>query len=414
MKAYQRFFYLITFLSVLSILILKSLPRIEEPVLWAESGIFLAKFLEKGFFYIFQPDAGYFVVIQKLAVAVTSWFPVRFWPLAHCLLAIGFYSAIAAVFSQRRFSWLVPSDFNRFLFCLLFAFLPGLHEVIGNSANFSWMICFYFGLICLQDLKKPISRADMIFGGLCILSAGQTLLLLPVILYRRFLKKDSKLVYLAGLQILVAVFNYFFQRANPNTFEAPRLLEVFKAWQLGNINGLVLQPVFGSHFTVVLERFWFPGIFLFSAVILGFWILQIRKATPEKKLAHLFVLCWSGAVVIQCLARDWGVKTFGEKVLDGAMFYDRRGFVLAPAGVFFWMIWLSRFRRQAVFACFALSYFVLNKGWISLDSRRFGSADWVMAAPQVEKALQTNCAERLQIPIDPPGWFFEYEHSCRR
>ncbi|MEO5970649.1 MAG: hypothetical protein ABIQ95_12035 [Bdellovibrionia bacterium] len=435
----NRYDYWITFALLLIILIMRSSNRILDPVIWAEDSIYISGILQHGFMDIFKAQFGYYQSLQRFICWCVMLFPVKLWPLLLTSTCYVIYAAVFSEFSKADYEAIIPSRLHRILACTVFAFLPGTNEILGNTPNLGWVLTAYVGIICLKKLGQKPSLMEIGFSAACMAGAGQTSIMIPLLLYRLYLTRTSTKIfplklpsvefqrYLALLiiQFVFIYLNYLARAGNAQYItQLPSIPEVAKAWFIGTMNGMILQPILGTHWTHVVGKSAQPVawvIALSTAIATTFLFFKLEKS---KRLGIAFVLSWSSAIILCSVVRGWGNLYYSSLVFieDSRA---RSSFVLGAGAIFlcFSLVphlkWKGKPLSRIGIPIYCLWYFILNGAGDNffIDSFRGPSeaieirseTKWSNHYGILEKAMKTGCPDNVEVQVEPPGWQVKYQ-----
>ncbi|TDN88396.1 hypothetical protein [Microbacterium sp. BK668] len=292
-------------------------PMHSWNVLWAEdAAIFLDGALNGGPAAVFEPWAGYWHVVPRLAILVAAAVPFGVIPLAVTITAAFLTSLIACacfVLLETRLRS-VPLRFAAWLVVIALPIAGG--EVINNLANLHWFLivaAFCAVLVRSRSVAFAVLQAVVLFCA--VGSDPLALVLLPVVLLRWWLLpawRDRSIIiaFLAAAIVQVAVTYTGTLVTSGRTFSSdfptpPEFLE-FYAYRV------VLTSLFGTEGSM--------------------WIAARAGATfSGLMLAGALVLLVVGAV--RNADRRWAIIGFGlGSVLFAAVVYSLQWYQLAAAG----------------------------------------------------------------------------------
>ena len=433
----NRYDYWITFLLLLVLLLLRSSDRILDPVIWAEDSTYISGILQNGFFDIFKAQFGYYQSLQRFLCWCVMLCPVKFWPLLLTSCCYLIYAGVFAVFSKSDYDEVIPSRVNRILACSVFAFLPGTCEILGNTPNLGWVLAVYVGLVCLKKVGEKPTWLELGLSTLCMSGAGQTSILLPLLLYRLYLLvppgknlsfkswgvEFQRYFILLILQLIFLCLNYFARASNDQYIptQLPSLLDLWSAWFYGTVNGIVLQPLLGTHWTHVIgksARVLLWGIALAVGTAISVLFFKLEKS---KRLGIVFALSWSSAIILCSLVRGWGNEYYSSPIfIEDSR--SRSSFVLGAGAVFLWFAivphlkWKGKLVSRIGIPFYCLWYFILNGAGDNffIDSfRGRKETQWSNHYQVLETAIQRGCPKHLLVAVEPPGWKIEYQGPVR-
>ncbi|MGZ3697077.1 MAG: hypothetical protein ACXWPM_05535 [Bdellovibrionota bacterium] len=414
--------YGLAFALVLILLLIRGYMRLVQPAIWAEDGVWLGSVLEHGIPEILRAEFGYHLILQKTIVGLVTLFPVPWWPVAVTLICFLFYAALVATFANETYAWILPSRSDRLWICALFAFLPGLPEVLGNAANLGWVFCFFTALIYLKDPKDHPSLLEAVVVALSIGSAGQTAILAPALAYRLFLYFEQggprallkpgirRYLVILLIQLIVVVLNVHARTGNAQYDSTREVSKILFSWLNGTAQEMMLRPLLNLHIPYVLMRVAPAVVWMLAALVTFFWLFLVRKADRWQRLPHFMVLCWSFAILLVCVVRGWGLDFYGSGAFEEDSFQSRNSYLLAPGAVLLWVLLIrGRLTRHGI-AIFSMLYvyWSLTTGLV-LGSYR-GYFEWEPFVAPLRASMKTGCPPEVKIPLSPPGWFMDY-HS---
>jgi hypothetical protein len=430
--------YWITFSLLLVIMVMRSSSRILDPVIWAEDSIYISGILEHGFLDIFKAQFGYYQSLQRFICWCVMLFPMKLWPLLLTSFCYLIYAAVFSIFSKADYENIIPSRLHRILACTVFAFLPGTSDIFGNTPNLGWVLTAYVGMICLKKLGQKPSLLEIGVSVACMAGAGQTSILIPLMLYRLYLTHASSRVFtfkvpsvefqryliLFIIQIIFVYLNYLARTSNDQYIDQlPSIPKIAEAWFFGTINGILLQPILGSHWTHVIGKSAQPVAWLIAlstAIATSFLFFKLEKS---KRLGIVFVLSWSSAIILCSVVRGWGYHYYSSQVFIEDT-RTRGSFVLGVGSIFLWFSLVSHFRwkgkplsRMGI-PIYCLCYFLLNGAGDNffIDSFRGpnealegrSETKWSNQYSRLENAIKTGCPNKVEIEVEPSGWKIKY------
>src|SRR5580704_1856824 len=183
---------------------------------WAEDGeIFYRDQLVNGFWQAVRtPYAGYLDFVPRAVAALASLLPAIWAPLCCNLMALMLAAICCGLFVLPVYRYLLPSDLERFVVCVLAVAVPYCDEVSGNITMVQWYLAIGAFLITFQkydagqpklSLAIPIAIAALLITCSCPLS----ILLLPILFWKLLRCRSTERIWLGamlvgiGLQIAV-------------------------------------------------------------------------------------------------------------------------------------------------------------------------------------------------------------------
>jgi hypothetical protein len=156
--------FLLAFSLAAVVLALRAPDALTLPQFWAEDGvIFFAQQYDRALPPLFQPYAGYLLVVNRLVAWFATLFSNVHAPLIYDLAAVGI--GAASIASLRRLP-LPPAAF--WVFLAAFALTPTNIEVFGTLTNTQWLLQFYLLLPMARFVSGEAPRRPVVA---CLLAA---------------------------------------------------------------------------------------------------------------------------------------------------------------------------------------------------------------------------------------------------
>jgi hypothetical protein len=135
------------------------------------------------------PYAGYLQMVSRLTSVLAVHVPAEFAPAVYAAVAYAIAIWSTSLLVEDRFDQIVGSRVLRFLACCAFVVLPPLRETIGTITNAHWLMALATLLLLIgRPLVGPGTRPHNVWSavaiGLCGLSAPETLIFIPIALWR--------------------------------------------------------------------------------------------------------------------------------------------------------------------------------------------------------------------------------------
>ncbi len=393
-----------------------------NPQFFAEDGriFFHDQFLFGGLEALFTPYAGYLLFIPRLVAMLASLFPVSIAPGIYNGSALLLAAFSCAIFCLPVFRSVVRSDLLRFAVCIVAAAGLDSAELVGTITQIQWYLQFAGILLLFYSARRaspPSLARDLLLAVamlLIALSVPMLILVIPFALWivvrppwtKRLSSKLPAAALLAG--ILVQLF--FYSAAGIARGQA----SVFSYRHLAGPTGVylafraVLSAVVGRPRAMLLCA----GPAIQTSIVIGIvvllWLgwLWWKSAAPARWHILLCLYFAVSSTVLSVGARNLPRSpiTFGGEryfylsacctVLLVAMTLER-----LPG----WN-WLRSLALLAVFAA-GLRYNFSVPPYVDFH--------WPFFATRIEGWEELRRAEitltALDIPINPPGWFFVLE-----
>jgi len=409
---FEKYTFRITLAICLLLLILRSHERFIFPHLWAEDGsLFLSEAIQYGWKSLFLPYAGYYHTLPRVISYLIHFFPVFLFPQIIFSICLLIYAIIISVFVTEDFSSLLKNKIHRFILCLTFCFVPGLHEVLGNLANLHWILFLYLSLLVLKNNKTNLSLYECFFILLAIFSTGEPVILLPVLFiqlvyFYKFESQVSKRTLLLFIAILFSVILNILQKDKLPSGPSLSIKDLLVGWHYVVQNSLIWQPLVGDKYLLKLYRehwhiYYYGGIGI-SLLLCGLYFYRICKKNISSVILFLLILMICFIPLLTFIVRPYSFTTFLNLNIVWKLRY---GFILAPWGILFLSLTISQIVKESWKTYFFIIFFILT---MFLNRYRFlipayGKENWFQASKIAEQAIETGCPKKVSIPIYPDG-----------
>ena len=409
---------LIAFTLCLACIFSRGWDRLLHPHLWAEDGaVFLLGALDG--VSLFSASAGYIQFGQRLIASLTLLFPLNYTPVLFCLCSYLFFSYVASLFAAPTFEWLVPSVRLRLLFCVLCCFAPGLHEILGNLANMYNVGLLGLALIGLRSLDYRLRTTDAFFGSFVSASAGATMLLGPLFIFRVFIQRKRGMSWteLTPTLWIVGAIAIFFclstltakSLASIEHIGASALAHNYSAILFAN---LLLAPLAGTTMTAAFISN-VPAVLYLGFILSIPIILTTTRHLDRPNLLQL--LLFQSAILLlpllSFLVRPQAIQIISPEVMGTADYWMLRySFQIYCAGALLWIAALSRLRTRAPRWSVPITSAILLAGSVlstSFAVPRYGDRAWTSDSRELSRAVRLG--ETAIVPIYPNGWIIKYE-----
>jgi len=180
-------FLYITTCFLLILLLLKSIPFVIEPRIWAEEGnVYLQDSLLYGFKSVFHSHQGYYSIIPNVTLYVASLFDLKFVPYFTLCVSLFFlillFSLIFYInndFYNRRFKLVTSIG--------LFFILNSIQEIFLNVITLQFITPLILLILSFYDFKKFGFRKyvlTLLLIFICILNGPTNIFLIPIIIWK--------------------------------------------------------------------------------------------------------------------------------------------------------------------------------------------------------------------------------------
>ncbi len=418
------------FVVCAGVLLIRSLPRLEAPHLWAEDGTdFLPDALTGGWSTPFKQLWGSFHFLPRLVAQLAVLFPVRAFPALAMTAWIILFALAASLIVRAEYRELIRSDGARFGVAIAFGFLPGLNEMLGTLCNLHWVSSMALWIIAMKPASRPLSRWEAAFVPIAALSGGETIVLIPIFAWRAWTRRREPGAWrldawAAIVLLLAAVLNYFQKSAQPPV-DPVQAGAVLSALRHSVLNYFVYQAFIGplgtswlgNHTNANFFALW-GGLALLLAVV-----VLLRRGRLHLHLA-IGVASWASVLLLKMLVRPGAVEWFDVQHSNLGHFMCRYAFDLALPALVFWVVLLQPIdevpaARRSWSRALPYGFLLLNVVVGAIAFPRYGpyitqQGTWAEGAQQLESALSSEQPQRVTFPIPPYGaWKFDREISRR-
>lgn len=408
---FEKYPFQVTMAITCLILFLRIWERFLFPSLWAEDGfVFLKDSIMLGSNSVLISYGGYYHTIPRIISLIAyHFFPVILYPYVFMISCTFFYSLTVSKLVSDDFKSLISEKWIRFSLSILLCFVPGLYEVLGNLANLHWILFFYLSLSLLSNIEKPFSLLEMLFFLFIILSTGEPIVLLPIlvlkILFLLKLKLKKNLIQHSILFLFifsVALLNFSQRLETPKETVFTNSEELKIGTYLTFNQYFIFQPTIGEKNTVKFydkQR----SIYLYSGSLISLTLmfLILKYKIYQGHILFPILLMVFFVPVLTWIVRPGSILSY----INLYGIWDARySFVLAPWGLILWVKLISsiqnlkwNFRIMLLFIFF----------YCSFSSYRFflkpygKDMDWFKEYKIADQALKTGCPKSISIPIYP-------------
>lgn len=409
-----------TLLICFFLTVIRSWQKVFHAHLWAEDGtVFFPDAFEFGYRSIIMPYAGYYQIAPRIFAMVASFFPLPMYAQLITISTIFLFAIVVSKFSEPTYRWIVESDSLRFWTCVAMCGVPGLWEILGNTANVHNILFLYVGLLLLRDRDALMSKSEWAIATITLGSEGGIIVFVPILVLRWFfgVRDESKSVrddFILFFLICLAtcahasttqhsVSSGHIEVARPNVFSLGKSILIVISERV------VMIPFLGRNgMQEALRRFWVVGL---SYILLCLAIYSLTR--KQNRQAIFLVLGLATPMMLYVLT--WIVRP-GSMTLfthgDGrpGYFFDiRYSFVMAPFSLIFWASVFSTHKGRllspkireylfivAILLPFRQQFFLLPPSDLILD--------WHETASQIEASKKSGYKDTIRLPCHPKGW----------
>lgn len=350
LERYKYFFFFLV------LVITKQYLRFIHPSFWGEDGyIFFKRSIEEGYTGILMPYAGYFQVFPQILSYLSANISITLYPYISLVICSIIFSYMLSQFMKTDMLWLLKSKFIGFIIAMSILFLPGQNQFLGNFANLHSILFLSCVLMLMYDLNKNYNIKHFIYFLLTGLSAGELLVVTPLILMRIFLLKGDrsypKNILSSHFKILIIIL--FTSALNTYTY----LTNTYSVWTQGEsglqakidlifnffpnrffysvFNRMFLIPIFGDNITFYINQTWQSILWIGSGFLILFSYFIYK--TWSKKIYFIIlssIFTYILLILMTCLVRKgtWNTAWFGL-INEFSAFQSRYMFILIPVSI---------------------------------------------------------------------------------
>jgi len=286
--------------------VLMSLRRsdlLTNPQFWAEDGsvYFFTQLVDGTRAALFQPYAGYLLLIPRLVAASATLSLAHRAPLIYSLAALTIDALCCSLFLLPWYRPLIRSDAMRAILCLYMASGIFAHELIGVLTNAQW----YLAMAMLLMLVLPDDVPNLIHYGaaaLCLiagLSAGSGILLVPFALVKIWRTRNR-----AALPAAVVVFTSVVQTVCMVVAPPPSVVhagwgELLRSIVIAFDYRVVMSSLIGCPLALKMALHNWIGAALAALAGTVVWVLALWWTSSRERKWEL-VAC--GYLTLSCIA----------------------------------------------------------------------------------------------------------------
>jgi hypothetical protein len=316
---------------------------------------------------------------------------------------------------------MVANDYMRIAIAILICFAPGMREVGGNLANLHWILYLYSWLVLVSPPETKFAIFEIVIIGLCFLSCGEAIVLLPLLAVRQWLTrkcpneiKIQNLILL--LMLVISVSLNLAVRGSDEPMQIANLSVLGHALGVTLAQQIILIPFVGTTGIYKITKnmnFWF-------LVLWSFLILSVCGTTiwrqASKRIVFGGLLLTIGVPLMTWIVRAPSIHYYSVIAPPISYFEIRYAFQLAPYAIIFWFLFFDIFKGArnwilpSIFFALYLSALANNKE--NPHKHQFPafsiSRSWNHDAAALIGAVNTHCPREAFTPIFPEGWGFTF------
>jgi hypothetical protein len=382
---------------------------------WAEDGtLFLKEQLVYGFWRsALTPYSDYLNLIPRLTATLGSVVPAAWVPLAFNLVALLIAAICCSLFVLPAYRFILKSDSQRFVICLLMACAPYADEITGNITD----IQVYLGIAAILITFQPTSGAPPrligailigLAGALIGLSCALPIVLIPFLLWKLLRCRSTHRIWLglmtAGVAVQLASI-----LANHSNSSRATADQVVTSTAVSFVYRAVFYQIGGAPLASWVLDHGFGGVVLLTLVAVTAWFTWFYYSSDTRSrrtfLVYLYLLVIS--IGMTMAGRDF-LRKYYLTILSAEPRSERYFFL--PACILFLLAALSIRKLwptahplvAAVLLCAPFSFGLLNNFRI----QPYEDMHWREKAPKIDawkKAWNTGKPAQRVFAVVYPG-----------
>lgn len=396
--------------AIVVVLIARQPAVVFRAEFWAADGFnFFPESLELGVKSLTSLQGGHYSILPRAIAYLATYLPVVAIPYAYAIATLAAVALGLAWLTRDGFSWLIPQRNLRAALAIMLATVPGSPEALLNLANLHIVITLFALILLLENVGEKLSRGNVLFLIILLLSAAESAILLPILLLR-LPDRGARKGWLAAVLALVG---------------AVVLLETRSQGPIAGVLQSVLLIVESSTFRSVLAPILGPGLsstlmksspFVFWPVFLGAclavaFFLKCQKQRKPLLILLLAVLCLNGIMffetVMQSSSPSLGLEALSRQ--QGNLFWTGKlSFLPSTIGWIFWFFtanWMLERVSWGRYVCWLLVAVLLihNVAYYRTQYVR-PNLDWPKSAAQISEALKMKRTGQLGHAVTLRGF----------
>ncbi len=378
--------------AVLVILFWRLPDRFLNPQFYAEDGYFFTEALKYGAKSFITPYGGYHLFVPRLGEWVATFLPLLWVPAF--LNAVALLCTLSVVWKAMSDRVSLP---HKPLLAFAVVFFPRTEDIFLTIENVQWTLALLLVLVLIS--REPVSQGQKLRDYAGILVCGFTgvfcVILLPLFGLRVLLRRTSHSLVLLVLVAIAAAIQVWFVRQQP-----PLYGELTSP-----IDPLIVPSIIGFQlFVRTFAGYWLPPLTAYPVLIAGLLVpavvlyLASNRNRPREEQHSRWML--GLAFFLLLTASLYRFKS----VLFIFMTPEQIARYFFPTTIV--LIWLvvgelaSDVKRRALSFAFLTAYFIA--GISRFHANPLWNYDWRKSVAQIE------AGENVVVPINPPGWYFQY------
>jgi hypothetical protein len=376
-----------------AILFLRLPDRFLNPQFWAEDGFFFTEALRNGVASILLPYGGYLLLVPRLCELAATTIPLEYAPafLNGAALCIAL-AILSRVLSPRN-----PLP-GKPLLALVTVLVPHPEDIFLTIENIQWILALGLVLLLISDDARTFRQhaGDIALGIFAGLTGVFSLIFLPFFAWRAFRRWTVASLVLLIVMATVAAIQLWFVADFPTL--RPEMKGSFNPWLVPEIVGYQLFfRLFGGEWMPLLA----PVPLMIAGGLVVLVLLYSTLSCDGEKRARSLRLTLLAVLFLILAASLYRFKNI-LFVFTTTIHISRYFFV--PQTLFVWLLIAGQasplLRRRALGCMLLFAYLATSLAFFQAEP--LWDYDWAGSVRKIK------AGENVAVPINPPGWGFQY------
>lgn len=382
--------HLLIYLLCLGLLFYREPDGFLNPQFWAEDGVIcFGQSLTLGWSAIWEPQAGYLILIPRLVAYLGSFFPISWAPtLYNFSFVILILFVISSLLSSR-----IPLPFKPLL-AIAIVLVPSNGEILMSIVNIQWFLAVVLILVIIQE--KPNTTHQWLLDTFMITTIGLTgpfiILFFPLFIFRLiYICRSYYSVYLLFMALLLSLVQGYWIVMGGNLHSGNHLGFSFTA--LEQVLALRFSGMlfFGDYISLAFNVHVLAGMTII--VIAG--LMTLAMVEPHHRRLPVIVFLIGGFLVTFASFYKFRYNPFLLVPFDNGARY----FYLPHLLIVWSFIMFLDSKKITRSVSILLLLMVLFSKLTHFQVAPLKDFHWERYSSQIERG------EIKKIPINPKGWF---------
>ena len=282
------------FLAAVALLFLLLSLRRPDALLnaqfWAEDGaVFFTSQISYGFWTsAVTPYAGYFHLAPRLIVALASSLPAVWAPLVCNIFALLLAAICCTLFALAEYRYVLESDLQRFLVCVLLGSVSFCDELSGNITNLQWYLALAAVLIVFRKHNPTappgISSAILIgvAGAVIACTSPLPLVLLPFLVWKLLHYRSTERIWLALMTVGVAFQSVAILAYHTTAETGVNLNQIIVSIIVALVYHTLLCSIAGRGGAIWVSQHGLLGVVFVTLVFATLWLAWLYRGSDAR------------------------------------------------------------------------------------------------------------------------------------